>query len=381
MALSSNPGEVIMDTTSVDIQATKECLLHLSDAIPNLQCQESGSTLRFLLPIAMTQKNKVIFTGSGRLPTRPLSPLKEEMESHGCHFSKTTGNSQEIFTVEGRLTCGNFILPGNISSQYITGLLFALPLLCGDSQISITSPLESSAYVDLTLEVIRSFGVKICVTEKNSLLTFHIFGRQEYVSPGAVKAEGDWSNSAFWIIGGIIEKNSAITLTQLDSNSSQGDSKILSLAKAMGGVIKSSNHEICALPRKLRGIEIDGSGIPDLIPILAVAASVSEGQTRIYNAARLRIKESDRLASMTECLKALGGKIEELEDGLIIQGVPYLTGGIVDSHNDHRIVMAMAIAASCASEPITIKGAEAVNKSYPDFFKDFSRLGGKINVI
>ncbi len=383
-ALSKAPSNIIIETSSQDIEATQACLKQLAASVPVLDCQESGSTLRFLLPVVMAQKEEAVFLGSGRLPERPISPLKEEMQAHGCTFTnlhRKKGKAREICCTKGRLQGGIFTLPGNISSQYITGLLLALPLLKDNSQIRITSPLESKGYVDLTLDVLRSFHIDVYEEEKDGCLTYKIKGRQQYIPAGDLKAEGDWSNTAFWVAAGILSKESGIICTGINPKSIQSDRAILSLAQRMGGKIMEKRSSILALEAPLHGIHIDASSIPDLVPILSVMAATAKGTTYIHNAHRLRLKESDRLSAMHDCLSRLGADIKEEPGGLVINGVPHLKGGVVSGYNDHRIVMSMAIASVRAQEPIIIEGAEAVNKSYPAFFEDFKDLGGEYRVL
>ncbi len=378
-ALSKRPAEVSIRTTSQDIEATRACLKQLKAGIPVLDCGESGSTLRFLLPVIMALKEEAIFLGSGRLPQRPISPLKEEMEAHGCSFSnkhRTKGAAQEICHIKGRLQGGLFTLPGNVSSQYITGLLFALPLLEKDSWIQITSPLESRSYVDLTLDVLKNFQIDIYTEEKEGLLIFKIKGRQQYLPPETLEAEGDWSNMAFWVAAGVLSKESGIIGRGVNLKSLQGDCAILNLARRMGGEIQEKRDSFLALAKPLRGIHIDASAIPDLVPVLSVMAATAKGTTHIHHAERLRLKESDRLAAMHDCLTRVGADVTEEPGGLIIKGVDSLKGGTVSGYNDHRIVMAMSIASIVSENPIIIEGSEAVNKSYPGFFDDFQYLGG-----
>ena len=377
-ALSDNPAQVSIRTTSQDIEATRACLVQLSEDIPVLNCCESGSTLRFLIPAAMAVKDEAIFLGCGRLPQRPISPLKEEMEAHGCVFTNggmKADGAEEICRIKGRLQGGTFTLPGNISSQYITGLLFALPLVEADSRIVITSPLESSKYVDMTLDVLNQFNIRVEVEMNDGCPTYIIAGGQKYHSAEDVSAEGDWSNIAFWVIAGILS-DKGIRCTDIRSASIQGDKAVAALAAAMGGSVDQQETELTASRNELNAIEIDASEIPDLVPILSVAAATASGTTRIYNAGRLRIKESDRLAAMYDCLSKVGADITEEPEGLIIRGVPSLKGGTVSGYNDHRIVMAMAMASIVSESPIIIDGAEAINKSYPTFFEDFKALGG-----
>lgn len=383
-ALCDNTPEVSISTTSADIEATKNCIAQLSSDAPVMDCGESGSTLRFMIPVTMALKDEAIFMGSGRLPHRPLSPLDTEMEKHGCRFQMAEASGedlQEICRISGRLQAGDFYIPGNISSQYITGLLFALPLLDGDSSIIVTSPLESGKYVDMTLDVLEKFGIIIDIENNDSCPVYKIKGNQKYRAPGTVCAEGDWSNIAFWIIAGILTREGSITCENIAEQSLQGDKAVIDLAAQMGGKVTSGNGTITVKRNELNGIDIDASEIPDLVPIMAVAASTAQGTTRIYNAGRLRIKESDRLATVHDCLAKLGADITEEPNGLTIHGVPELTGGTISGYNDHRIVMAMTIASLTCKGPVIIDGAEAINKSYPTFFDDFKSLGGKVHVI
>lgn len=385
-ALCETPCHVNISSMNEDLEATQNCLSTLGDiaADTGFDCGESGSTLRFLLPIAMVLKDRATFFGRGRLPERPLSPLKEEMEAHGCSFftdafdsphssSKPSSFSRHIFTICGRLQGGTFNLAGNVSSQYITGLLFALPLLEEDSLINITTKLESTGYVRLTLDVLELFGIDIEVHGDYS--SFSIRGSQRYVSPGDVVAEGDWSNGAFWITAdGLTRKVSgssvpAVFCENLNLESSQGDKEIVDFAER---VATAADSDI---------LRFDVADVPDLVPVLAVLAASRHGITEIVNAGRLRIKESDRLATVSEMINSLGGDATQLPDSLIINGTGLLQGGSVDGCNDHRIVMAAAIASILCKDPVTIIGAEAVNKSYPRFFNDFNALGGEYVVL
>lgn len=381
-ALCDDPCHVEISHMNQDIEATLNCLSQLGNSTPEFNCGESGSTLRFLLPLAMALKSEAAFFGAGRLPQRPISPLKEEMEKHGCVFSDMDSDSHSsegcICRISGRLTGGTFNLSGNISSQYITGLLFALPLLDEDSTLHITSRLESIGYVMLTLEVLKLFGIAVEV-DKKDFYTFFIRGRQKYVSPKAVAAEGDWSNGAFWLVSDMLSRficssegriaPPRVLCTNLRKDSSQGDKAILDFLEIL----------ISAEPSET--LTFDAADVPDLVPVLAAAACGRKGTTNIINAARLRIKESDRLSTVNEILKELGADITELKDGLIIRGTGFLKGGCINGHNDHRIVMTGAVASIICSNPVCIYGAEAVNKSYPDFFEHFAALGGEYYVI
>lgn len=357
-----------------------------------LDCGESGSTLRFLLPVAAALGIPGTFTGHGRLPERPIDVLTQQMSAHGISFS---GDSMP-FSISGRLTGGSYLLPGNISSQFISGLLMALPLAQEDSQLRLSSPLQSAGYVALTLDALEKSGIQIQTVENG----WDIPGGQRYRLTGSLKefaaagawknpqlagykngdkvVEGDYSNAAFWLCAGAI--SGAVQVHGLRPESAQGDKAIVSLLREMGASIQEQAGCVSCQSAPLHGIRIDAGPIPDLIPILAVTAAFAEGDTEIYNAARLRIKESDRLATVRALLEGLGGHVEEFPDRLVIHGGG-LVGGQVDGANDHRIVMAAAIAATGCRQPVQIFGAEAVRKSYPNFFEEFQSLGGCVHVI
>jgi len=353
-ALADTPTHIECDGTSKDIEATAACLAALkTDAqCATLHCGESGSTFRFLLPVAGALGRKSSFILEGRLPERPLSPLYEELVRHGCKLSPQGSNP---FSIEGQLEPGGYTLDAGVSSQFISGLLFALPLLEGDSELRLTGRLESFPYIELTLDMLEAFGIEAEFED----MVFSIPGNQTYRSPGTVRIEGDWSNAAFWLCAGAIPGNE-ITVTGLDHRSKQGDKAVLEILERFGG--------------DLRSTEIDATDIPDLVPILAVVAAAAKGTTVIRNAGRLRIKESDRLVAMADMLGSLGADIRETEDGLVIHGGKPLTGGRVSSWGDHRIAMSAAIAAVLCTEPVLIQGAEAVNKSYPTFFEERRKL-------
>ncbi|NME94745.1 3-phosphoshikimate 1-carboxyvinyltransferase [Clostridium cochlearium] len=334
-----------------------------------IDCIESGSTLRFLIPIALLQnKREVTFIGSGKLPQRPLEEYYNIFNKKNIFYQNEKGNLP--LRVKGKLKPGEFYLKGDISSQFITGLMFVLPLLCGDSKIIITSKLESKAYVDLTMDILNKFGVKI---ENNNYKEFYIKGNQSYV-PRNYNVEGDFSQGAFWLVAGAIGEE--MSCKNLNINSLQGDKEIINIIKYMGGIININNDCIKVISSKLKGITIDASEIPDLVPILAVAGTVSSGVTKIINAKRVRIKECDRLHAIACELNKIGGEVEELEDSLIIKGNKKLKGGIVDSWNDHRIAMAMAVASTVCEKPLIINNSKAVEKSYPNFWEEFRNVGG-----
>ncbi|MFD3156609.1 3-phosphoshikimate 1-carboxyvinyltransferase [Haloimpatiens sp. FM7330] len=337
----------------------------------SIDCKESGSTLRFLIPIALLTGDKITFKGSGKLVERPLNVYYEIFDKQGIEYSNHNGNLP--LEVKGSLSHGEYKVKGNISSQFISGLLFTLPLLKGDSKIIITTELESKAYIDLTLQMLKTFNIEI---ENNNYEEFYIKGNQKYISKD-YKVEGDFSQAAFWLVGGIIGEK--ISCCNLEMDSLQGDKVILDIIKKMGGNIKIKEDFVEVSKSQTKGIVIDASQCPDLVPILAVLGSVSDGTTKIINAERLRIKECDRLKAITNELKILGANIEELEDGLVIQGRKTLNGGVVDSWNDHRIAMALAVASIKCTESVIIKGSNAVSKSYPQFWNDFKKLGGNIH--
>lgn len=399
---------------SDDINATIKCLQALGAKITTSEgeisvygisesqkeadmfCAESGSTLRFMLPVVCALGVNAKFHPEGRLPQRPLSPLREELIAHGCTLDEVGTLPYKTY---GKLRGGKFEIAGNVSSQYITGLLLALPLLDAKSEIHIIGKLESRPYVDMTLEVLAQFGVDVSV-ESDSLIT--VGGTHNNRLPDGnltFYSDGDWSNAAFWLVAGAIGKNT-IHMTGLRENSKQGDKAVLEILKRFGAKVEIEGASECerhaagdrdvagsvlrnisVTGAKLRGIEIDAADIPDLVPILSLVAACAEGTTRIYNAQRLRLKESDRLATVCELLGTLGADITITDDGLIIKGNISsnaknfrLKGGSVSSHNDHRIAMTAAIAATVCSDEVTVIDSLAVNKSYPHFWQDYDML-------
>ena len=383
-ALSKGETQLMMEQRSEDIDATISCLRALGaevellpdgvrlrgiervNATPLLDCGESGSTFRFLLPVACALCEQACFVGGGRLPERPIGDLLRALEAHGVSFSA----ERLPFETRGRLKGGAFSLSGNISSQYLTGLLLALPFLREDSTVSLTTRLESAAYVDITLHALRRFGVRVERQEG----TYAISGGQTVVSPDALRVEGDWSNASFFLAAGAL--GYPVTVTGLNLDSPQGDKAILNALRRFGAGVEASENAVTISPETLSGRTIDVGETPDLLPILAVLGACAEGKTHLVNAARLRLKESDRLASVSHMIRALGGTVEELADALVITG-GRLAGGTVDSCRDHRIAMSAAIASIRCEGKVTIRGAEAVNKSYPAFYEDFERLGGR----
>lgn len=383
-ALSDGVSKIKCDNLSKDIEATADCLIGLGadikykdkiftvkpinilNSTKEIDCGESGSTLRFLLPIIGALGLEVVIKMHGRLPQRPLFPLDREMQKYGCEFYQDGDKLQ----ISGKLVPADYVIEGNISSQFISGLLFALPIIKGRSRIIIKDKFESYSYVKLTLEVLKNYGIEY--TFENN--TFELV-KGEYISSDS-KVEGDWSNAAFWLCAGALSK-SGITVDNLNFKSVHGDKKIIDILKSFGADITVCGNSATVKSSNLKGISVNASDIPDLVPIIALTACKANGNTVITNAERLRIKESDRIKTVIEMINNLGGNAQETPDGMIITGTA-LKGGIVNSHNDHRIAMTAAVASQICQNNVTIIDANAVTKSYPDFFKDFETLNGKI---
>jgi len=346
-----------------------------------IDCGESGSTLRFLIPIAAALGASARFWGHGRLPQRPLGIYADLLPSHGVEFRTQGGLPLEI---SGRLKSGVYRLPGDVSSQFVTGLLFALPLLPEDSEIILLSPLESKGYVDLTLSILKEYGVAAQETAQG----YHIPGGQRY-TPKNSQVEGDWSQAAFFLCMAALSPTGApVEIQGLKPQSLQGDKACVELFQRFGLDISWQGENLVARNLHagapfggLRGFEIDASQIPDMVPALAVCGAFSQGETRIVNAQRLRLKESDRLAAMSDAINGLGGKAEATPDGMVIWGQPQVKGGLLQGKNDHRVVMALAAAAFRCQEPLTVTDAQSIRKSYPGFFRDFIKLGGIAHVL
>lgn len=360
-AFANGRTKLAIEEVNVDIETTAECLKAMGAKIrhlawgyeiipqpclnqaPILNCRESGSTLRFLLPVAGALGLDATFQLSGRLPSRPLSPLWEEMERMGCRLSRPTADT---IRCQGKLMPGTYRIAGNVSSQFISGLLFAGALMQGKTQIQVEGKLESKPYVDMTRDVLGLFGVN------SENLTIDV---QHLESPGFMAIEGDWSNAAFFLTARML--GSELEVTGLNPDSSQGDRAVAQCLENL--------KENCS---------ISAADIPDLIPILSVAAAANKGAV-FTDVRRLRLKESDRVESIIAMLKALGGNAEATADTLTVYPCKF-TGGTVNSFNDHRIAMAAAIAATICKEDVTILDAGAVSKSYPRFWEDYRSLGG-----
>ena len=362
-ALSDRQTNLICPETNQDIEATVDCLNALGAEILRtefgylikpicklpenaaLNCRESGSTLRFMLPVAGALGVDATFYMQGRLPSRPLSPLWEEMERMGCSLSRPTADTVRC---TGKLQCGLYSIDGGVSSQYITGLLFAMALIPGESQLHITGKCESKPYIDMTQQALYAFGVHSD--------DFKVSGAYPFHSPGSITVEGDWSNGAFFLAANAL--GNTVTVLGLDNASCQGDRAVKSMLQAL-----ETNCIISA------------EDTPDLVPILAVTAGAKMG-AEFVNCGRLRLKESDRIESVAAMLRALGAEVTTAVDMITVSPARYHSC-IVDSAGDHRIAMAAAIAATVADGPVTILGAECVSKSYPAFWAEYQRLGGR----
>lgn len=388
-ALSGGVCEVAPVSLSDDIKATIGCIEALgartvlkgdvltidgSDMFKSqtavLDCFESGSTLRFFIPIAAAGGVKTTFIGRGRLPERPLGVYFDCLPEAGV---KCEAENNLPLTIDGKLRSGIFNIAGNVSSQFITGLLFALPLVKGDSKIVLTTELQSEGYVDMTIRCMERFDVYVERTDYG----YYIKGSQNY-KPQNYRTDGDWSQAAFFMTAGALSGN--VEVEGLRLTSAQGDMEVIEILESLGADISVKKNSVTVKKSELKAAEIDAAQIPDLVPILAVAASAAKGKTRIYNAERLRAKESDRLQSTADMINALGGRAEIILDELHIEGVENLKGGIVNGCNDHRIVMAASVAALRCENEVTITDRESINKSFPNYFEEYEKLGGKTDV-
>lgn len=364
-------GSVGPITSSNDMRAMKQVISALNSGSDTIDCIESGNTLRFMIPVAAALGRKCTFVGSGRLPERPITEYLRLLPEHGVEC--ICENGKIPLSIKGKLTSGVFEIPGNISSQYITGLLFALPLLDGDSKIVITTKLESRPYVDMTIKILSDYGIAVEETEYG----YFVKGSQKYTVRDYT-VESDWSQAAFFLVAGAICGD--ITLKGLDLTSTQGDKEIINVLKRFGADITTDGNTIRCKKSSLNGITVDVTDIPDTVPAIAVAAAYAKGTTVICGGERLRLKESDRITSVVSNLKKMGVDACERQDGMVIVGgEPH--GAMLDGYNDHRIAMAFSVAALCANGETQISDAQSVNKTYPDFYNDYNSLGGKADVI
>ena len=337
-----------------------------------LDCGESGSTLRFLMSVAAVLGAEAIFTGAGKLPQRPMGALTDVLAAHGMEFEHHSADELPV-ACSGTLQGGRFTLPGNVSSQYLTGLLFALPLAAEDSEIEVTGGLTSASYIDMTIDALRIAGISV---ERRGNI-FKIKGNQQDRMPSRVVVEGDWSSAAFWVVAGVIGK-SPVTVCGMNNESLQGDRAIVDHLRGMGAFIEVGDDSVVAMPSHLFGAELDCIDTPDLVPVLSVAAAVAQGTTTFTNVGRLRFKESDRLAAMKSVLASFGITSTIGEDTFTVYGSEPVAVAPVDSFGDHRIAMSAAVMSTVAQGVTTIKGTNCVAKSYPSFFDDFAALGGII---
>ncbi len=384
-AFSDRPTEIICAELSEDILATADVLTALGakitidtgklwvepvGEIPKkaiLNCRESGSTYRFILPCVCIKGASARFKLEGRLPQRPMDVFWDLVESHGV---TVRGKGRDIVCVSGELSGDKLAIPGNISSQYISGLIMALGMSGKYGEIEITNGIESLGYINITLDVVNKFGIRAEFAGNK----IKVYGEKRYKSPGTIKIEGDWSNASFWLCTAAACECD-FTVNDINTSSVQGDRAVCSLLEKFGATLEYGDDFVKVKKRegRLEAINIDAHNIPDLIPAIALAAIAAKGETVIYGARRLRLKESDRIKSITEAITALGGKAVANDDGMVITGAP-LSGGVVDSFGDHRIAMLAACASTMCENPVTIKGFEAVKKSYPDFYKDFQKV-------
>lgn len=385
-ALAKGNSDITIDRSSVDIDATAAALSALgaeihrdgeillvkpvqkAEGIPIVDAVESGSTLRFLLPVASALYDSVYFTGSGRLPERPLGPLLDTMQKNGCEFS----TDRLPFTTRSRLSGTSYRLPGDVSSQFVSGLLMTAPLLNDEVNITLTSPLESADYVAITIDVMKRFGVSVEETK-----TGYRVQRGQLYCGCAYEVEGDWSNAAFFLVAGVL--GDSVSLSGLKADSVQGDRGILDVLEQYGAEISAGDPILC-FPKERNPIQVDLSKMPDSLPVLAVLAASVKGISRFTNGKRLRLKESDRLSTVRQMITDLGGHAEEIGDELRVYGTGTLQGGRTSSFGDHRLAMAAAVAASICVNPVEIEDAMAVKKSYPDFYRDYEKLGGTVDV-
>ena len=391
-ALSDSPTVIRCRTTSADIEATRNVLAALGatfrvtpgaiEVMPvrelvresTLDCSESGTTLRFMLPIVAALGSNSSFMAHGRLPSRPLSPLYEELERHGIRLS---AQGAVPLDVRGKLSCGDYTIAANVSSQFVGGLLFALSLLEGKSTLTLTETIESLPYTVMTLEVLKLFGARISASE--DMRRFEIEGASRLRSPGTVVAEGDWSNAAFWLCAGALGGGCRVGNLNLDSV--QGDKAVLRILSAFGAKVTCKDGLVKVTSDTLKATRIDARHIPDLVPVLAVVAGAACGTTVFENIQRLRVKESDRVETTIALLRSLGVNAASDETTLTVKGRGGFLSGEISGFNDHRIVMAAAVASLNTPEGMTITAPTAVNKSYPQFFEDWQGMGGRVVVL
>ncbi len=388
-AFADRPSRIRCEELNDDILATVDCLSSLGARIghtegyfevtpigepvrePLLNCRESGSTLRFLLPVASVLGLDASFLMSGRLPQRPLSPLREELERGGVSLSETGSNP---LLCKGKLTETNFFIPANVSSQFISGLLLALAISGQAGSVTLLGKQESTPYIEMTIDALSRFGVFV-VKNGDRLEIAEDTGLS---APDELRVGGDFSSAAFPLCLGAVG-HAPVSVEKLDPRSRQGDRAVLDILRRFGATVTEQGDRVTVSPAPLHGIDLDASQIPDLVPVLSVVAAAASGTTVISGAARLRLKESDRLLATRRMIVGLGGEVIETSDGLIVYGKGSLSGGSVSSFGDHRIAMSAAVASVLCREPVVLDGAEAVGKSYPSFWQDMQTLGMKLS--
>ena len=392
-AASSAPTFVECTDTSQDIDATARCLAALGaavEAVPGsgfsvspvpdavagpvtLDCGESGSTLRFMVPLAAAFGADATFVGARRLLERPMAPLEDALAAHGVSVSRGDG----WLRTSGRLAPGTYSVPGDVSSQFVSGILMASPLVGGPVAVDVSGPVASAPYIALTASVMAGFGRPVSVEGSDGGTVYTADGVGRLTAPGTtVQVEGDWSNAAFWLVAGAL--GSEVDVTGVDRSSAQGDRAVTAALALLGSSVSQGARWASASVGEPRAATLDVEQTPDLVPPLAVAAALAPGTSRITGTARLRIKESDRVATVAAGLRAVGAHISVEGDDILVHGGATLAGGTVDAANDHRIAMMAAVAATRCEGPVTIRGAECVAKSYPRFFDDYAALGGTV---
>lgn len=363
-------GSVSPIIDSNDMRATVGVIDALKNNEDVMNCIESGSTLRFMIPVVASLGRRATFIGEGRLPERPIGEYLDILPKHNV---KVDSNGYLPMTIDGQLRNGSYEVNGDVSSQYITGLLLALANVEGDSAVILKTPLQSKPYVDMTVKVMADFGVNITETDFGYL----IHGGQEFKKQDYI-VEGDWSQSAFFLVAGAIGGD--VKVSGLDMNSTQGDKAIVDVLKSFGADVEVGKDYVISRKSKLTGTTVDATDIPDLVPIIAVLGAFSNGKATIKGAERLRFKESDRIESVVNNLRLMGVDVTETKDGMIINGSePH--GADLKGYNDHRIVMAFSVAGLFCDGDVRIDDAQSINKSYPTFFDDYNMLGGKANVL
>ncbi|MBP5193502.1 MAG: 3-phosphoshikimate 1-carboxyvinyltransferase, partial [Clostridia bacterium] len=387
-ALADAPTEIDGIANSDDVKATIACLKALGAGVAGkggklkinpvnlaksayFECGESGSTLRFLLPVAAALGVDAEFRGKGNLPFRPIEELSEQMQAHGVRIEKRGENNLPL-KISGRMRGGKFVIDGGVSSQYVTGLLLAAPLTGEDVDIRIKGELKSREYVDITISVMERFGVSVEKSEGG----FFVAGGQSYASPRKISVEGDYSSAAFMLVAGVL--GGEVKVSGLNENSVQGDKKEIDVLRKMGADVKFEKGAYIAKKSQLFGVNFSAENLIDAVPALSVACAFACGESRISGVERLKHKESDRLQAVVDMINSLGGDARSEGDEIIIKGRSSLPGGVVDGRGDHRIVMAAVVAGAATENGAVVSTPNAVKKSYPNFYNDFKSIGGVI---